>query len=88
MRLGERRRSPLSTGRDNPTHETPVCLIEPSASFGHDAGMEQIATLAVETIVDPVVLVPSIVVGTALASGLVARVIEFCEDRLSRRRFD
>ena len=50
--------------------------------------MEQITALAVETIVDPVVLVPSIVVCTALASGLVARVMEFCEDRVSRRRFD
>ncbi len=48
--------------------------------------MEQITALAVETIVDPAVVVPSIVVGTALATGLVARVIEFCEGLLSRRR--
>ena len=47
--------------------------------------MEQITSLAAETIVDPAVLVPSVVFGTALATGLVARVIEFCEDLLSRR---
>jgi len=48
--------------------------------------MEQITTVAVETIFDPAVLVSSVAVGTALATGLVARVIEFCEGLLSRRR--
>lgn len=48
--------------------------------------MEQITALAVETIGDPAVVVPSIAVGVALASGLVARVIEFCEALLARRQ--
>ena len=64
----------------------PAGLIEPSPDVVHDRGMEQITDLAAGTILDPVVLVPSIAVGTALASGLVARVIEFCGDRLPSRR--
>ena len=64
----------------------PVGLIEPSPDFVHDAGMKQITDLAVDRVIDPVVLVPSIVVVAALASGLVARVVEFCEDHLPRRR--
>jgi hypothetical protein len=64
----------------------PVGLIESSPNFVHDAGMEQITNLAVETALDPVVLVPSIAVGAALASGLVARMIEFCEDHLPKGR--
>ena len=64
----------------------PVGQIEPSSDFVHDAGMQQITDLAVDTVIDPVVLVPSIVAVAALASGFVARVIEFCEDHLPRRR--
>jgi hypothetical protein len=73
-------------GGDNPTIETPAYLIEPRSRFVHDEGMEQLANLPVDTLLDPAVLAPAIAVSAALFSGLAARMFELCEDHLPRRR--
>jgi hypothetical protein len=50
--------------------------------------MEQLANLPVDALLDPAVLTPAIAVSAALVSGLAARMVEFCEDHLPRRRSD
>jgi hypothetical protein len=47
--------------------------------------MESIATLALETLTEPSVVVPTVVVSAALFSGLVARVGQAWQERGSQR---
>jgi hypothetical protein len=75
-------------GGDNPTNETPPYLIEPTVRFVHDGGMEQLANLTVDALLDPAVLVPAIAVSATLVSGLAARLVERCQEYLPRRQPD
>ena len=75
-------------GGGQPTIETPPHLIEPSSKFVHDEGLEQLANLPVDALLDSAVLAPAIAVSAALVSGLAARMVDVCEDHLPRRRFD
>ena len=77
-----------SRGGDNPTNETPAYLIERSSHFVHDEGMEQLANLPVDALLNPAVIGSAIAVSAALVSGLAARMVEICEDHMPRRRSD
>lgn len=71
-----------SVGGDSPTSETPPSLIESTSNFVHDAGVEQLANLAVDAVLDPVVLGSTVVVTAVLVSGLAARLFELGQDHL------
>jgi hypothetical protein len=48
--------------------------------------MEQLASIPIDVLVDPAVLLPSLAVCAALVSGVAARVVEFVEDLIQRRK--
>jgi hypothetical protein len=75
--------SPAATflGGENPTGETPGYTIEFDAPSVHDGRMESLINLVVDSVLDPVVLVPAAAVCAALLSGLVARIAELWEER-------
>ena len=77
-----------SAGGDDPTIETPAPLIALSAKLVHDEGVEQLANLPVDALLDPAVFAPAIMVSAAMVSGLAARMIEICQDHLPQRRSD
>ena len=59
--------------------------IEFGARIPHDVDMEFLTTLAAEKLLDPVLLVPALVVNVAFLSGSVAGAIDFFERILPQR---
>ena len=76
---------PVRFGRDNPTTQTPASPIASEPRSVHDAGMQSLTGLLADTLLDPVVLASAFAVSAALISGLAARVLEVCEERVPRR---
>jgi hypothetical protein len=50
--------------------------------------MESLSNLVVDSVLDPVVLVPAAAVSAALLSGLAARVVQLWEERSSKPNRD
>ena len=63
-------------GGGNPTPEMPARTIETGTAEAHDGGMESLLSFTAETLFDPFVVVPALLVVAALVSGLVARIVD------------